>query len=149
MLRLHQKSEFYHLHLHKQHTPFALQLYEATIHSSPNHSLSVFCPRFRPENILDFPLPLDVYKRQVLAYGEAWVNVIGCEFDGNRTGLHYNTRDTSPSDSSFTDNQFKDNETAVLLESVSVELEMNFSGCQFEHNGTDIDNRCGQPLKLS
>lgn len=91
------------------------------------------------------------WKTGVLAYGgsAAWVNTTDCVFEKNQTGLYYNAVDGSPSDSRFTGNAFTDNETAVLLENVPTGVRMNFGECVFTGNGTDIDNRCEQPLDIS
>lgn len=67
----------------------------------------------------------------------------------NGTGLYYNSTGDSYSDTRFTGNQFRENNTAVLLENVPTIAEMDFSDCVFENNGIDIDNRCGQALGIS
>ena len=41
------------------------------------------------------------------------------------------------------------NDTAVLLEQVPTDTVLNFGQCVFEHNETDLDNRCSQPVDLS
>lgn len=89
------------------------------------------------------------WKTAILAYGDTWVNTIGCTFVNNETGLHYNADGGFGSDTRFTENTFRNNRAAVLLEKVSTELVMDFSGCLFENNGTDIDNRCNQPVSIS
>ncbi len=89
-------------------------------------------------------------KPPFFSYGDAWVNAMGCQFENNETGLHYNTNEPSPSDYSFTGNHFKGNTTAILLERVGIDLTLDLGGCIFlRDNETDIDNRCGQPLDLS
>ena len=89
------------------------------------------------------------WKTAVLCYGDTWVNTLDCVFEKNGTGLYYNSTGDSHSDTRFTGNQFRENDTAVLLESVPTIAEMNFDGCIFEGNGVDIDNRCGQALGIS
>lgn len=89
------------------------------------------------------------WKTAVLAYGDTWVNTVGCTFEDNQTGLHYNAGGGFGSDTRFTENTFRNNGTAVLLEKVSADLRMDFSGCLFEGNETDIDNRCNQPVSIS
>lgn len=89
------------------------------------------------------------WKTAILAYGDTWVNTIDCTFQDNETGLHYNAGGGFGSDTRFTGNTFRNNTTAVLLERVSTDLMMDFSGCLFESNRTDIDNRCGQPVSIS
>ena len=89
------------------------------------------------------------WKTAILAYGDTWVNTIDCTFQDNETGLHYNAGGGFGSDTRFTGNTFRNNTTAVLLERVSTNLMMDFSGCLFESNRTDIDNRCGQPVSIS
>ena len=64
-------------------------------------------------------------------------------------GLHFNSKEGSANHSLYNDNTFRDNGTAVVLEQVPTDLALNFIGSVFEGNGTDIDNRCGQPLDLS
>lgn len=90
------------------------------------------------------------WKTAFLIHGGAWGNTTDCEFTNNAVGLHYNT-DTgaSASDSRFTGNIYTDNSTAVLLERVPTSFELDFSGCVFTGNETDIDNRCEQPLNVS
>ena len=89
------------------------------------------------------------WKTAILAYGDTWVNTIDCTFEDNETGLHYNAGGGFGSDTRFTGNTFRNNATAVLLEKVSADLVMDFDGCLFEGNGTDIDNRCDQPVSIS
>ena len=81
--------------------------------------------------------------------GTAWINSIGCTFADNGVGLHFNSKEGSANHSLYNDNTFRDNGTAVVLEQVPTDLALNFIGSVFEGNGTDIDNRCGQPLDLS
>ena len=64
-------------------------------------------------------------------------------------GFHFDSAGGSASHSMYNDNLFRDNGTAVLLERVPTDLPLNFQGSVFAGNGTDIDNRCGQPLDLS
>ena len=45
--------------------------------------------------------------------------------------------------------QFLRNGTAILIEGEPVDQTMGLPGCRFEGNGTDIDNRSGQPLDIS
>ena len=47
------------------------------------------------------------------------------------------------------DNTFLRNGTAILIEGEPTEDTLDLSGCRFEGNGTDIDNRSGQPLDIS
>ena len=47
------------------------------------------------------------------------------------------------------DNAFLRNGTGLLIEGVPVEQALGLPGCRFEGNGTDIDNRSGQPLDIS
>ena len=89
------------------------------------------------------------WKTGVLAYGEAWVNLTGCWFEENDVGFHFNSTGQSVSDTRFRDNHFAGNGTAVLLENVPTDVTMDFAGTEFTGNGTDLDNRCDQPLDVS
>ena len=89
------------------------------------------------------------WKTAVLGYGSAWVNVIGCTFEDNITGFHFNSTGSSANHSMYTDNLFRNNTTAVLLENVPTELALNFRGTVFAGNGTDIDNRCSHAVDIS
>lgn len=89
------------------------------------------------------------WKTGVLGYGDVWVNVIGCRFEENDIGFHFNSTGGYVSHSMFNDNHFLRNNTAVLLENVPTDIAMNFQGSRFTGNGVDIDNRCGQPLDIS
>ena len=81
--------------------------------------------------------------------GTAWINSIGCTFTDNGVGLHFNSTEGSANHSLYNGNVFHNNATAVLLENVPTDLPLDFQGSTFSGNGTDIDNRCGQPLDLS
>lgn len=67
----------------------------------------------------------------------------------NQVGLHFNSTGQSVSDTRFHDNRFESNGTAVLLENVPTDITMDFAGTSFTGNGTDINNRCDQPLDVS
>lgn len=79
----------------------------------------------------------------------SWVNACQCTFADNGIGLHMNNALMNVSDDRYMDNLFQNNGTGVLLEQLGVDLPLQFSGTRFSGNGTDIDNRCGQPLDLS
>ncbi len=72
-----------------------------------------------------------------------------CRFEGNEVAIHYNTNRTNFFNSVASDNQFLRNGTAILIEGEPVDQAMGLPGCRFEGNGTDIDNRSGQPLDIS
>ena len=57
--------------------------------------------------------------------------------------------DVTPVHSMYNDNRFQNNGTAVVLERVPSQLTLDFQGSLFQGNGTDIDNRSGQPLDIS
>ena len=89
------------------------------------------------------------WRTGVLAYGDAWVNVINCLVEENAIGLHYNSTGGNVDHSYFGDNRFISNETGIYFEHVPTDVTLNFKGTLFSGNGTDIDNRCNQPLDLS
>lgn len=89
------------------------------------------------------------WKTGVLGYGDVWVNVIGCRFTGNGVGFHFNSAGKYATHTLYNDNLFEHNGTAVLLERVPTEETLNFQGCRFTGNGTDIDNRCGHSLEIA
>ena len=72
-----------------------------------------------------------------------------CRFEDNEVAVHYNTNRTNFFNSVAPDNQFLRNGTAILIEGEPVDQTMGLPGCRFEGNGTDIDNRSGQPLDIS
>ena len=72
-----------------------------------------------------------------------------CRFEGNEVAIHYNTNRTNFFNSVAPDNQFLLNGTGILIEGEPTEDALNLPGCRFEGNGTDIDNRSGQPLDIS
>lgn len=84
----------------------------------------------------------------VLAYASAWVNVMECHVYDCGIGFHYNSDGDSANDSRYNDNIFENNGTAVLLENVPTDLELQFPGTVFQGNDTDIDNRSGHSLNL-
>ena len=89
------------------------------------------------------------WRTGLLGYGSAWVNAIGCRFEDNEVGLHFNSTGTSVSHTMYNDNLFRNNGTAVLLENVPTDVALNFQDSVFSGNGTDIDNRCEHPLDIS
>ena len=64
-------------------------------------------------------------------------------------GLRINTLRYNFSDSAYTDNRFEDNGTGIIIEQLGGDWVLDFSGCVFAGNGTDIDNRAGYQLDLS
>ena len=78
--------------------------------------------------------------------GIAYTN---CLFADNDIAVHYNTNQINMFNSICPDNVFLRNGTGLLIEGISAEDDLGLPGCQFEGNGTDIDNRSGQPLDLS
>ena len=92
---------------------------------------------------------LSSWKTGVLAYGYTWVNAMYCHFENNEIGFHFNAVGVSVSHTLYTGNQFVNNSTAVLLESVPIDVSMKFGECVFSGNGTDIDNRCNQAVDIS
>ena len=69
-----------------------------------------------------------------------WINATDCTFENNGIGLHWNSTDATATDSHYTGNIFRGNDTAVLLEQVPTDTVLNFGQCVFEHNETDLDN---------
>ena len=72
-----------------------------------------------------------------------------CIFEDNDVAVHYNTNRINMFNSVCPDNAFLRNGTGLLIEGVPVEQALGLPGCRFEGNGTDIDNRSGQPLDIS
>ena len=89
------------------------------------------------------------WKTGILAYGNTWVNAMDCRFEDNQVGFHFNATDDAVSHTTYSDNEFTNNGTAVLLESVPTDVSLRFPGSVFSGNGTDIDNRCNQDLDIS
>lgn len=89
------------------------------------------------------------WKTGVLAYGYTWVNVQTSHFENNTVGFHFNADGAQVSNTLYTGNEFVNNGTAVLLESVPTDVAMTFGDCLFSGNDTDIDNRCDQSLDVS
>lgn len=89
------------------------------------------------------------WKTGVLAYGYTWVNVQTSHFANNTVGFHFNADGSQVSHTLYTGNEFVNNGTAVLLESVPTDVAMTFGDCLFSGNDTDIDNRCDQSLDVS
>ena len=85
----------------------------------------------------------------MLAYGRTWVNCMNCRFEDNQVGFHFNATDDAVSHTTYSDNEFINNGTAVLLESVPTDVSLKFPGSVFSGNGTDIDNRCGREVNIS
>ena len=84
----------------------------------------------------------------VSCWERAWVNADQCIFSDNGVGLHINNTIPNISDSRFEGNTFQNNQTAVLLEQVGVDIPLGFPSTLFTGNVTDIENRCGQGLEL-
>ena len=84
----------------------------------------------------------------MLARDYAWFNADECVFEDNTVGFHFNAKTGTPSDTTYVDNIFRNNGTAVLLEQVPSDVSLEFPGSRFQGNGTDIDNRCDQALEL-
>lgn len=89
------------------------------------------------------------WKAGVLAYGNTWVNVQTSHFEDNGIGFHFNAEGVSVTHTQYTGNEFVNNDTAILLESVPSDVTMHFAKCLFEGNGVDIDNRCDQSTDIS
>ena len=85
----------------------------------------------------------------VLAYGTSWANVIGCTFQKNGIGFHFDSTGEYANHSMFNDNLFEDNDTAVQLDNVPTDVALNFQGSVFRGNGQDIVNSCQQSLDTS
>lgn len=84
-----------------------------------------------------------------LAVDNAWINADETVFADNVVGMCFNAQDTPMvSDNFYSGDTFQDNGTAVLLECVSGDAILEFPGCHFTGNGTDIDNRCEHQLEL-
>lgn len=88
------------------------------------------------------------WKTGALAYGYSWVNADGCIFENNLVGLRFNSIGSAVSDTLYEDNMFRENGTAVVLESVPTDISLKFPGCTFTGNEEDFDNQCGQTLEL-
>ena len=85
----------------------------------------------------------------VLAYGTSWANVIGCTFQKNGVGLHFDSTGEYANHSMYNDNLFEGNEVAVQLDNVPTDVALNFQSSAFRGNGQDIVNSCDQPLDTS
>lgn len=83
------------------------------------------------------------------AVGEAWIDAFESTFENNGVGLHFNSGGGRVMDDIFPDNVFRNNGTAVLLESVPTDIMLKFTDTRFTGNGVDIDNRCNQALDVS
>ena len=89
------------------------------------------------------------WRTGLLGYGTAWVSAVGCTFEGNGVGLHFNSTDGVVTHVTYNDNIFRNNGTAVLLENVPTDVTLSFENSVFSGNDTDIDNRCGQAVDIS
>ena len=89
------------------------------------------------------------WETAVSCLGRAWVSAADCAFIGNTIGLLCNSSDPDADDPQFTANTFASNAIAVLLEHAATPVVLDFSGSHFTGNGTDIENRCGQPLDIA
>ena len=85
----------------------------------------------------------------VLAYGNSWANVIGCTFQKNGVGFHFDSTGEYANHSMYNDNLFEGNGIAVQLDNVPTDVALNFMGSVFRDNGQDIVNPFQQPLDTS
>ena len=85
----------------------------------------------------------------VYAYGTSWVNVIGCTFQSNGVGFHFDSTGEYANHSMYNDNRFFGNDVAVQLDNVPTDVTLNFQGSVFRDNAQGILNICEQSLDLS
>ena len=93
------------------------------------------------------------WRTAILCHGTGRVSggicLSGCQFTQNQTAVHYNSNGTGFFNTIWSNCAFLNNETGLLFEGESTEVTLGLPGCRFEGNGTDIDNRSGQPLDIS
>lgn len=79
----------------------------------------------------------------------SWVGADGCRFEDNGVGLEFNNPNYACSTSTFPDNTFAGNETAVRVRNLGGMQTLDFVGCAFSQNGTDVENLTDHPVDLS
>ena len=79
----------------------------------------------------------------------SWVGADGCRFEDNGVGLEFNNPNYACSTSTFPDNTFAGNETAVRVRNLGGIQTLDFVGCAFSQNGTDVENLTDHPVDLS
>ena len=84
-----------------------------------------------------------------VAQNGAWVGATNCIFEDNGIGLEFNTSHSTGSAPSYPDNTFVRNGTGILINSLPGTEVLNFGGCTFSRNGTDIRNTAEHPIDLS
>lgn len=84
-----------------------------------------------------------------VAQNGAWVGATNCIFEDNAVGLEFNTSHSSSSAPSYPDNTFTGNGTGILINNLPGTEVLNFGGCTFSRNKTDIQNTAEHPIDIS
>lgn len=84
----------------------------------------------------------------VSAHG-GWIGSTNSTFANNRVGIQMDTLDSQSSVTSYRNNRFTDNDTAVLISQLYGTMVLTFEETVFAGNGVDIDNPAGHPVDTS
>lgn len=76
----------------------------------------------------------------------SWIGAMNCTFEGNKIGMQFNTSSSSGTSAAYLNNTFRKNGTAVQINSLPGTEVLDFSGCVFSGNETDIENRDEHPV---
>ena len=91
----------------------------------------------------------DGWDTGVLSAEGSWVTVAGCSFSGNQVGFEFDSSYADFTSTTYFNNQFTGNGTALLLTRVPGSLTLDFSNSVFRGNQVDIHNINNYPVDLS
>lgn len=73
----------------------------------------------------------------------SWISALGCTFEKNDVGLHFNTKNANNIGLSYHENRFLNNGTGLLIEALPRVGQPDFIGCLFSGNSEDIQDLAG------
>lgn len=76
----------------------------------------------------------------------SWLNTHDCTFEGNDIGLKFDSDSSTGANENYSNNEFRQNSTAILINGLPGDLTLDFIGSTFSGNDTDIDNPADYPL---
>ena len=77
----------------------------------------------------------------------SWLGISDCTVENNRVGLLFDSTSSKSRSSSYNDDFFRNNDTAILLKHVPGTYPLSFGNTIFSDNRIDIDNPAEHPLQ--